>query len=399
MSLITPEEIRRKGLRYWDSGRAARAALGCDGLFPLEIPFGKLPSGALLERFVEVRQWLAELRRTSKAERGYGYALDFREVSHRTLGAQQLPRRIWFETAEDLFRYIGKWRDYQRLEELAASIRQAQPDLTDWVLGYPLKVLEHGDALPRLLATLAFFQAHPRPDRYLRELDIPGVDTKFVEQHQGLLRDLLDRVLPAAAIDESVNGLTGSGFERRYGLRYDQPLIRFRLLDPALARPWGLTDLSVPLEDFRRLQPPCERVVITENKVNGLSFPPLRQGLVIFGLGYGITALKDVPWLAEMAVYYWGDLDTHGFAMLSQVRSYLPQTRSLLMDRSTLEQCRALWTQEDAAKRFTGELSNLSEAEQVLFRDLRDDRLVERVRLEQERIPFDRVVRCVAELL
>ena len=56
--------------------------------------------------------------------------------------------------------------------------------------------------------------------------------------------DLLARVLPAAAIDETVTGLTGSGFERRYGLRYDQPLIRFRLLDPALpleARPERLS--------------------------------------------------------------------------------------------------------------------------------------------------------------
>lgn len=398
MSLITPEDIRRKALRYWDSGRAPRAALGGDGLFPLDIPFGKLPSGALLERFVEVRQWLAELRRASKAERGYGYALEFRELSHRTLGTQQLPRRIWFETAEDMFRYIGRWREFQHLKGLASAIAQAQPQLADWVTAFPLKVLEHRDVWPRLLAAVAFFQAHPRPDRYLRELDIRGVDTKFVERHQSLLRELLDRVLPATAIDASVSGLSGSGFERRYGLRYDQPLIRFRLLDQALTHPWGLADLSIPLEDFGRLRPPCERVVITENKVNGLSFPPLRRGLVIFGLGYGIAALKDVPWLAEKAVRYWGDLDTHGFAMLSQVRAYLPQARSLLMDRDTLMLGRALWTQEDPSKRYTGELANLTEAEQALFRDLRDDRLGVRVRLEQERIPFERVACSVAGL-
>ncbi|NOR71388.1 MAG: hypothetical protein GQ532_17115, partial [Methylomarinum sp.] len=35
---------------------------------------------------------------------------------------------------------------------------------------------------------------------------------------------------------------------------------------------------------------------------------------------------------------YWGDLDTHGFAILSRLRHYYPQVKSILMDEKTLEQ-------------------------------------------------------------
>lgn len=35
-------------------------------------------------------------------------------------------------------------------------------------------------------------------------------------------------------------------------------------------------------------------------------------------------------------VHYWGDLDTHGSAILDRLRAWLPQTRSFLMDRETL---------------------------------------------------------------
>jgi len=47
-------------------------------------------------------------------------------------------------------------------------------------------------------------------------------------------------------------------------------------------------------------------------------------------------------------VHYWGDLDTHGFAILNQLRAWLPQTRSFLMDRQTLVEHRDRWGREPA---------------------------------------------------
>src|SRR5690606_26233791 len=148
-----------------------------------------------------------------------------------------------------------------------------------------LAVLEYEREWERLLAVVDWFVAHPRSGLYLRQLDIAGVDTKFIEGHRGLLTELLDRVLPPDAIDASATG--AAQFATRFGLRREAPMIRFRLLDPALYI-HGLTDLTVLPEEFARLDLLVARVFITENRTNGLAFPSCPKSLVIFGLGYGI---------------------------------------------------------------------------------------------------------------
>lgn len=70
--------------------------------------------------------------------------------------------------------------------------------------------------------------------------------------------------------------------------------------------------------------------------MNGLCFPNVDSSLVIFKLGYGLDVLKSVTWLTNKEIYYWGDIDTHGFAMLDQIRSFLPQTKAILMTEEIL---------------------------------------------------------------
>ncbi len=388
--MITPEEIRKKANRRWHQGQILRAWLGVETVFPLVLPAGKPSAWLLLNHFSDVQEWKATLEADSHSQKGAAYRLDYADVNHRQLGRQRLPKAVVFETIDDLVAYIGKHAELKRFAQLQQSIQQHYPALLEWLAHVPVRALQQAKHWPQLRAVLDYFIAHPRPQLYLRELDIPAVDSKFIEQHKGLLRDFLDIVLSDDDIDTEVTGLTNFGFERRFGLKYDQPLIRFRWLDPMLAEPTGgLTDLSIPLSQFCTLKPNCQRIFITENKINGLSFPPQSQSMVIFGLGYGISALKTVDWLAKKELIYWGDLDTHGFSILSQLRGYFPQVRSLLMDQSTLQNFRSLWVSEVANKRYMGELPHLSDAEAQLYDSLRHDYFGERVRLEQERISFD----------
>jgi hypothetical protein len=166
-----------------------------------------------------------------------------------------------------------------------------------------------------------------------------------------------------------------------------QALVRFRILDPDLFIA-GLNDVSVPAEQFAGLSLNADTVFITENEINGLAFPDLPGAIVIFGLGYGLDRLARISWLESKQIIYWGDIDTHGFAILNRLRHHLPHARSMLMDRATLEQHRELWGQEPKQRRFIGQLDRLRPEEQALYEDLRDDLLGERVRLEQERIDF-----------
>jgi hypothetical protein len=128
------------------------------------------------------------------------------------------------------------------------------------------------------------------------------------------------------------------------------------------------------------------RVFFTENEVNGLVFPQIESGLVVFGLGYALELLASVPWLREREIHYWGDIDTHGFAMLDRLRSDFPTASSLLMDAETLAGHRQHWSIDESP--YVGELTRLTKSEMAVYDDLRFDRLGQRVRLEQERISF-----------
>lgn len=189
--------------------------------------------------------------------------------------------------------------------------------------------------------------------------------------------------------------LSGQGFQRRYGLRYDEQLIRFRLLDPSLCQGLGARDISVPVSEFRRLQIPCKRVFVTENKTNGLSFPETSASIVIFRLGNGVQSLQSVSWLREKELLYWGDIDTCGFHILAQLRGAFPHMESMLMDRETLFSARELWVKELDEERHMAD-PNLTEAESQLYRELRDNLIGENIRLEQERIPYSHLQDAIA---
>jgi len=119
-----------------------------------------------------------------------------------------------------------------------------------------------------------------------------------------------------------------------------------------------------------------------------LSFPDTPNSIVIFGLGYGVDSLKDIEWLKTKEIYYWGDIDTHGFAILSQIRGYFPQVESILMDREVINRYRYLAVAEPKSKRFLGELDNLTVEEESVFEELKRDEDLQGLRIEQERVPI-----------
>ena len=309
------------------------------------------------------------------------------------LGSNRIPDEAWLDSLPDALALIGKTKDAARFAELVAATRLQQPALLAWLQKRPLAALALVSVWPRLLSVVGWLQAHPRPGVYLRQADIAGLDTKFIESHRSVLSELFDLVLPQEAIDRSAAG--ASGFCQRYGF-LDKPLkVRFRLLDAA--HPGYGSDISVTKIAFEQLSPPVSRIFITENEVNFLAFPVVADAMVIFGGGFGgLDRLRNITWLAKCSVHYWGDIDTHGFAMLDQLRSYLPYVQSLLMDEATLMHHQDHWGHEAQAQQR--DLPRLTADERALYDALRDNRLRAGLRLEQERIGFGWVEQSLAEL-
>jgi len=389
----TPGEIREKLMRLWDRGDILSSRISQESPFPLTLPLRRPGSKDLLERFGEVREWVRSLEEGSRTGRGFGYQIVWATVNHRVLGRNSLPLSVDVPSEDDALRLIGKSKEAILWQGLLEQTLALFPALSGWFHDSPMEILDHAREWDRILAVLGWFSRNPRPGLYLRQLDIPGVDSKFIESRRKILSELLDRILPADWIDQSASG--ARGFERRYGLLEKPSLLRFRLLsrDSFMG---GFSDMAVRPEELGRTHPGVSRVFITENEINGLAFPDVPKGMVIFGLGYGVDRLADIRWLSDIDLFYWGDIDTHGFAILDRLRSYFPHVRSFLMDRETLFTHRSLWGHEPDP--FSGTLTRLTLSEESMFELLKSHSDGPGVRLEQERIPFGWVQEAVLRL-
>lgn len=390
MKWTTPADIRAQVQKLWDRGVLQAMLAGGEPLFPRRLILKGPSSREIAQRFAEVRDWINELDRDPKR-----YRLNWRTVNHRILGTNSLPAEIWIDSLEDALALIGRQREAERFAELIEVTADSRPQLIPWLAKRPSRALELAETWPRLLAVVAWLQHHPRPGIYLRQVDIPGVHSKFIETHRSVLSELLDLALPPETIDRTAGGL--AGFCRRYGFRDKPARIRFRLLDPSLAVVAGDTDqdFTITADSFARLTLPIEQVFITENEINFLAFPPVASSMVIFGAGYGFDLLAQASWLHDCRISYWGDIDSHGFAILDQLRAHFPNVISFLMDRATLLAHRSHWDQEPQPE--TRELPRLTNEERRLYDDLRADRLAYHLRLEQERIGFEWVRKWLRE--
>ena len=340
------------------------------------------------------------LRQMNEGQRGRSAGARARAAPaprHRVIGANVVPDEAWVDTLDDALRLIGKHHEARAFEALIALTRPAQPPLLPWLQANSLRALTLADDWPRLLDVVAWLRSHPRPGIYLRAVDLPGVHSKFIEAHRAVLAELLDLALPAHAIDGCVSA--SASFAQRYGFRVKPVRVRFRVLDPGQSLPGTGSDEDVAVghETFARLNLAASRVFITENETNFLAFPPVADGLVVFGAGYGFEMLAAAHWLHGKTIHYWGDIDTHGFAILDQLRSHFAHVESFLMDRETLITHRPQWTEE--LQPTLRDLPRLNTGERALYDDLRWKRLADlQVRLEQERIGFHRIEEAAATI-
>ena len=359
-----------------------------DAFFPIRLAFKRPTATELRDHFDDARSWSASLRSMPHVR------ISMREFRHRVSGLNTLPHQVWIDTVEDAVALIGKRHEASAFRRVLEVTEAREPSLLSWLARRPLEALRHADEWSRLLDVVDWLQAHPRPGIYLRQMDVPGVHSKFVEARRRVLGELLDCALASDSIDAGATG--AAGFARRYGFLDKPERIRFRMLDPAHALFPGdrgqdvrAQDVTLDARTFAALGTGVTRVFVTENEINFLAFPDVADGMAIFGSGYGFQSLRRATWLARCRLFYWGDLDTHGFAILDEMRSHFDHVESFLMNRETFHAFESMWGTESAPT--DRDLSRLTAEERALYDDLRFDRIGSSLRLEQERIGFERV--------
>ncbi len=277
--------------------------------------------------------------------------------------------------------WMGASARWERARSRYRTLTARWPVLAQPLPRYFDVLADYGDAdFHRLAQMLDWIANHPQSDLYPRQLPVSGLDSKWLDGRKGLLTDLV-----AAIQEDSSSELD---FYQRCGLKAPPLLVRMRVLDQALrARVGGVGDITAPVEDLVGLNLPISHAFIVENLQTGLAMSDMPGAVVFMRLGYHVDVLARFPWLVRAKCIYWGDLDTHGFAILHRARSCIPALQSVLMDEDTLLRHKALWVDEPAQHPAT-ELTLLTEPEQQLYRDLKQQRWGQNVRLEQERIDW-----------
>lgn len=372
-----PEDVRQTLVRRFQS-KHREWLIGDTGesQWPLEVPLGLPTEQAALRQVDGVRAWVSAWQ----GWQGVG-TLSWCDRRWKALGVQRLPEKLALRGPEDVAMWIGESARWERAQSRYRALIARWPVLAQQLPRYFDFLADYSDAdYQRLTEMLDWIASHPNSNLYPRQLPVSGLDSKWLDGRKGLLTDLV-----AAIQEDSSSDLD---FYQRCGLKAPPLLVRMRVLDQSLrAHVGGVGDITAPVDDLAGISWPVSHVFIVENLQTGLAMSDMPGAVVFMRLGYNVDVLARLPWLARARCIYWGDLDTHGFAILHRARSYIPELQSVLMDEETLLRHKALWVDE-AAQHSAAELTLLTKDEQQLYRDLKLQRWGQNVRLEQERIDW-----------
>ncbi len=368
----SPTELAQQLTRQWHNNTLRAQRLLTPEPWPLKFVIGKPTATQVLQQAASVQQHIQSWRQVSVGQ------VVFEHKSYRRLAETvELPSywqinspSEWVQACQD----AAVRHEFAVLSQLISASDSCMHEL----LVRERSLWRH-KPLNELLDTLVLAGkltpgcAQGQP---LRLLSGYGVDTKFVERHQTLLRRLLDTRFADAASEQGLLNFLDALDEKDHWL----------LVRPLAEGLLPFQRLRIASTELAQTALPATRILLAENERCEHLLPPLRDCIAVLGAGF------DLAWLAGQALegkqlYYWGDLDTWGLAMLARARQLRPNLQAVMMTQEIFTDYADFAVHEpQRAGRF--DLSSLMASEQKLFNHLQQQ---EKGRLEQEFIPLERV--------
>ena len=357
--LLLPADVAEKARRA--VYRNLKPWLFGEAVVSLTVRLGSPSEATVAAHRMTVEAWV-------RAWQGSRLDVRWEERQWPSLGRQLLPVSVTLEGPDAIAAVAGATERWQTVQQRYASLRTLDERPT-WnaVLA---STFRHWNALTdndfdRLLAVLAWLRQNPVSGLLIRQLPIPGVDTKWLGTHR----------VPVTSLAVPL------GIPEHLGLRERELLRTVAILDPALRQ--GLPRLFAASDrELAALELAPPQVLVVENLQTLEALPDVPDTVAVFGWGGHAMAVAEFPWVRDAPrVLYWGDLDTDGYAILSRFRAKRA-CETLLMDRATLESWRDLAVPHPATEAVDTDLLTADEraALDLLHR--------EGLRLEQERIPM-----------
>ncbi|MCA9774616.1 MAG: hypothetical protein KC466_19505 [Myxococcales bacterium] len=357
--LTSPEEARALATARWD--RALRAWIR--GEAPrLQVPIrgGSATERDILPDLSGYRNWL----------RGWADHphVTWRTVSKGGLGSVRVPVEV---SPPDLDTYADWVGARSSLDRVRARLRALERERADRV---PLATVRWDlddmgeEEFSTLLSLIRWRRGSPDPVR-ARDVPLAGVSTKWVESRMGLIEPVL-----------AACGLLRPGsdrFERCGLIRGTAAQLSFRF------SPGDFPVLEMTCEARNLVSWPVtvHTLLVVENKTNILRLRPPPGYAVAWGAGHAVEAsFPDLEAAPGLRLLYWGDCDSHGYAILNALREELPHIISVGMGIDTLHAYRDAFIAEPEEARMTGTMPRLNASEGAG----REHQLAHHARLEQE---------------
>jgi len=397
---VSSFDIRKWGLQPQDilgqliqkewrhSANLKSRLLGTRG-FPLKINL-KVPDGKMAVNDLKHFQGYIESWKSYPNQKFIEWELK----PYRVLCEQRIPRTFILHNFQDLILAIGKKAEErsQLWKVNMAPLLQLHGGHIYPVLVKHLSTIEEITLNESILLKSLVGQLSPNmgAGAYLRALPIEGVDTKFLENHQSLISDLLD------AIHDGDISRKGGLLEWLGCLENPKGWVCVRpLCSNSETKMGGLPIMQLSIDVLKRYQLPANNILVVENMQSGLALPRLKDTIAVFGGGKNV-AWMEANWLKSKRVAYWGDIDTWGFSILSDVRTKLCTVTSLMMDLETIKAFEERMVVEPEP--FDSCPAELEDSEREIFFGLKSGRF-RSSRLEQERLSPDYILQRIHEWL
>jgi hypothetical protein len=347
--------------------------------FELRIPIG-FDRKSAAEDFSAFEKHWKQWRLETSAFQGKGIELQTKRVRWSGVGGErEILDAVAFRDRRAVLSFL---KDVELLRRWVRSVRRLRyvrtkkPETFERLLGEPQLISnESGTEFKQLIRLVDYLEVHRTADCYIRELPVSGVNTKFFERNLKLISDLLSVRLGKT--------LTPEILITEWNIKLSPFLVNVCNPDVFLE---GMPKTELAAIGLSALKKRPSALLVIENLQTGLAISSAVPGIpVVCGMGFGATRLAELPWIKEVPIYYFGDLDVHGLAILSVFRKVAPQTTSFLMDRKTFQRYGLFSVKDPTKPPFSTAPIGLTDEEAFLYETL----LRTGQRLEQERIPLD----------
>lgn len=405
--LLQQDAVELLRAKYWNNTKTLKSLLAGNTGFPIQISLKPPKGNAALNNISHFQEFVNSWKSFCEQAEYESIQVNVRweTVTFRSISEQRVPTYLTISDISALGRMLGDVEE-QLLKDWHSRIAYIFDSLSIELAkrtAHPIKPTYERELFSALIAnleTLSGFsdsdmellvklvpQLHKGMGRgcYLRALHVIFVDTKFIEKNLRFIESVTAAIIDCSAVEM---GLL-SWLDCR-----DKPkdwLLVKPLCKNAVDVLGGLPLLRMSSETLLGFELPAKNILVIENEQSCLSLDNIPDTIAVSGGGKNVSWMR-ANWLANKRVAYWGDIDSEGFAILSDVRSKLSTVIQLMMDTETVEAYRDRMVDEPES--VARDPVALTDCELTLFQMLRNGDYG-RARLEQERLPMDFVYKTV----